>query len=260
VNLLCSRPQYDLSVTTLSPDGKVFQVEYAMNATAKKDTCVGIRCVDGVVLGVEKIVLSKMMTKGSNRHIETVDKHIGMAMCGLTADGRQLVRKGREEAEEYRNSYGHLIPGNVLADRVAAYMHMHTLYWTARPFGCSVLTATYDEDNGPQLYMADPSGVCHRYFAAALGKHRQSAKSELEKLPLKTITCREAVVEVAKIIYKLHNDIKDKDFELELSWVCDESNRTHVNVPKDIYDSACAVAAEEKRKLIMAAEDSEEDD
>jgi hypothetical protein len=69
---------YDLSVTTFSPDGRVFQIEYATKAVDNSGTVVGIKCKDGVVLGVEKLIPSKMLLEGSNRRIHAVHKHAGM--------------------------------------------------------------------------------------------------------------------------------------------------------------------------------------
>ncbi|BAF17818.2 Os05g0490800, partial [Oryza sativa Japonica Group] len=110
-----------------------------------------------------------------------------------------------------------------------------------RPFGCGVILGGYDRD-GPQLYMIEPSGLSYKYFGAALGKGRQAAKTEIEKLNLSELTCREGIVEVAKIIYGVHDEAKDKDFELELSWVCDESKRQHEKVPDDLVEQAKAAA------------------
>lgn len=250
---------YDQSVTTYSPEGRVYQVEYADKAVQKGGTIVGVRCTDGVVMGLEKMVTSKLLTKGTNRSISSVAMHAGMAIAGLSADGRQLVNKARDESSDYHNFYGHAIPGRILAKRVAGHVHMHTLYWYLRPFGCAAMIASYDSE-GPQLHLVNPSGVFHRYFAAAEGKHKQAAKSELEKLPLKTITCAQAVTEIAKIIYRLHDDIKDKEFELQMSWVCDASNRRHVRVPQNLVEAASKVALEEKRKAEMDDSESDSDE
>ncbi|KAG1338278.1 putative Proteasome subunit alpha type-3 [Cocos nucifera] len=128
-----------------------------------------------------------------------------------------------------------------MRERVAGYVHLCTLYWWLRPFGCGVLLGGYDRD-GPQLYMIEPSGVSYRYFGAAIGKGRQAAKTEIEKLKLSELTCREGVIEVAKIIYGVHDEAKDKAFELEMSWVCDESNRQHQKVPDNLLEEAKAAA------------------
>jgi len=86
----------------------------------------------------------------------------------------------------------------------------------------------------------------------------RSAKSELEKIDFKKITCREAVKEIARIIYKFHDDIKEKDFEVELSWVCEESNRQHQSVPTDLFNEAVSRAKELKRKEEMDTDDEKD--
>ncbi|KAG6413147.1 hypothetical protein SASPL_125849 [Salvia splendens] len=257
---------YDLSVTTFSPDGRVFQIEYAAKAVDNSGTVVAIKCKDGIVMGVEKLIASKMLLPGSNRRIHSVHRHSGMAVAGLAADGRQIVTRAKSEATNYEKFvsrhlsckvplvsvdaaeagdtemvYGEAIPVKELAERVASYVHLCTLYWWLRPFGCGVIVGGYDRD-GPQLYMIEPSGISYRYFGAAIGKGRQAAKTEIEKLKLSEMTCRQGVIEVAKIIYGVHDEAKDKAFELEMSWVCDESNRQHQKVPENLLEEAKAAA------------------
>jgi 20S proteasome subunit alpha 7 len=239
---------YDLSVTTFSPDGRVFQIEYATKAVDNSGTVVGIKCKDGVVLGVEKLIPSKMLLEGSNRRIHAVHKHAGMAVAGLAADGRQIVARARSEASQYLSFYGEDIPIKELCDRVAHYVHLCTLYWWLRPFGSATILGGYDRD-GPQLYMIEPSGVAYRYFGAAIGKGRQAAKTAIEKLKLSEMTCREGIIAVAKIIYEVHDEAKDKAFELELSWVCDESNKQHQRVPADLLEEAKVAAKAAKDAL-----------
>lgn len=251
---------YDHTVTTFSPDGRVFQVEYAVKAVEKSGTLLGIRCSDGVVMGVEKTIISKMLVEGSNRRLYTADTSTGIGTCGMPADARQLVNFARKEAREYKSFSGHPISGKVLAERMGGEVHTHTLYWYLRPFGSTVMVANYDEQTGPQLYMIEPAGEVYKYFASAVGKQRQGAKTELERLKFDTITCKEAVMEIARIIYKLHDDVKDKDFELEMSWVCDASDRKHVLVPADLKNEAVKAAKEAKEKAEMEDSDSEEEE
>ncbi|EPY80380.1 AT-rich interactive domain-containing protein 4A isoform 2, partial [Camelus ferus] len=210
---------YDLSASTFSPDGRVFQVEYAMKAVENSSTAIGIRCKDGVVFGVEKLVLSKLYEEGSNKRLFNVDRHVGMAVAGLLADARSLADIAREEASNFRSNFGYNIPLKHLADRVAMYVHAYTLYSAVRPFGCSFMLGSYSVNDGAQLYMIDPSGVSYGYWGCAIGKAKQAAKTEIEKLQMKEMTCRDVVKEVAKIIYIVHDEVKDKAFELELSWV-----------------------------------------
>jgi len=171
---------YDLSVTTYSPDGRLYQIEYAGKAVENSGTAVAIRCKDGVVFAVEKLILSKMLVE-SSRRIHHVDRHVGMATTGLIADARQLVNRGRYEARQYKSFYGDPSPIRILNERLSAYMQAFTLYGYMRPFGVSVLLGGIDK-NGPQLYMLEPSGVSYGYVACAVGKGKQAARTELEKL------------------------------------------------------------------------------
>ncbi|XP_061780428.1 uncharacterized protein [Nerophis lumbriciformis] len=83
-----------------------------------RSTAIGIRCKDGVVFGVEKLVLSKLYEEGSNKHIFNIDRHVGMAVTGLLADARSLAEVAREEASNFRSNYGHDIPLKVSRRRV----------------------------------------------------------------------------------------------------------------------------------------------
>lgn len=233
-------------------------MEYAVKAVEKSGTLLGVRCKDGVVMGVEKTIISKMLVAGSNRRLYSVDEHTGMGTAGLSADARKLVNYARAEAKQYKGFAGQCISGHVLAERVAGEVHMHTLYWYLRPFGSTVMIANYDETTGPQLYMVEPAGQVYKYHAAAVGKGSMGAKTELNKINFETVTCRQAVLDIAKIIYKLHDDVKDKDFELELSWVCDESGKKHTMVPEDLRAEAVKAAVEAKEKAEM--EDSDDDE
>mmetsp|Transcript_150 Transcript_150/g.382 ORF Transcript_150/g.382 Transcript_150/m.382 type:complete len:267 (-) Transcript_150:335-1135(-) len=251
---------YDLSVTTFSPDGRVFQVEYASKAIEKSGTAIGIRCSDGVVLGVEKAIISRMLLTSSNRRIHTVGIYNGIACSGFAADARQIVNRGREEAANYKSYYANVIPGNVLANRLAGFVHLYTLYWYYRPFGCSVLVGSYSPEGTPELHQIDPSGVSHSYYAAVVGKNKEAAKSELEKIDFRTYKCRDAVKEIARIIYKLHDESKDKDFTLEMTWACDETKSKHQLVPQDLLEEAVKNAKDLKAKEEQDSDDDDDDD
>ncbi|XP_050739143.1 proteasome subunit alpha type-3-like [Eriocheir sinensis] len=245
---------YDLSASQFSPDGRVFQVEYAQKAVENSGTAIGLRCKDGVVFAVEKIITSKLYERGANKRIFTIDTHAGLASAGLLADARAVVDVGRAEAANYRAEYGRPIPCKFLAERVSSYHHAYTLYSAVRPFGCSIMIGVYDED-GPQMYLIDPSGMCHGYWGCAIGKAKQNAKTEIEKLKLKDLTCKELVKEAAKIIYLVHDEVKDKLFEMELSWVCEESGGRHQFVPDAIYKEA-----ERYAKAALEEDSSDEDE
>lgn len=237
---------YDYSCGTFSPDGRIFQIEYANKAVENSGTAIGIKCNDGIVIAVEKPQVSKMLVAGSNRRVFGVDSHCGMVVTGFPADGRQMVNRAREEAQSYKETYGHKIVPSILANRLALYVHYFTIHGSLRPFGSVAIISGYDEDTkSHELYMVEPSGLCFRYFGCSAGKGAQAAKTEVEKILNRVastggITCREAVLELAKIMYVIRDPSKDKPFELEMGWLCEESQWKHSLVPADLLAEADA--------------------
>jgi len=228
---------YDIYVTTFSPDGKIFQVEYAQKAVENSETIVGVVCKDGVILGSEKLRITDLIVENTNPRNFTIDKSIGLSIGGRLPDGKNVMHRAREEAKAYRQNYGIDISGTTLTERLSQYVHTHTLYFAYRPFGCNVMIASADTD-GYKLYMIEPSGHYFGYFGCASGKGKQIAKGELDKRDFKSITCREALFHIAKILHKTHEEFKDKKFELDLTWVCKESNDEHVRVPEELQKDA----------------------
>eukprot|EP00730_Choanoeca_flexa_P018178 TRINITY_DN8825_c0_g1_i2.p1 TRINITY_DN8825_c0_g1~~TRINITY_DN8825_c0_g1_i2.p1 ORF type:complete len:255 (+),score=64.00 TRINITY_DN8825_c0_g1_i2:182-946(+) len=245
---------YDLSAQTFSPAGRVFQVEYASKAVDNSSTVIGLRCKDGVVFASENTIISKLHEAETIRRMHNVDRHLGIAFAGLLADGRAVVDEARAYASKYRGLYGSNMPAQKLNEELSGYVHQFTLYGAARPCGCSFLLGGCDPVDGPQLFMIEPSGVSWGYYGTALGKNKQAAKAEIEKLKLEEMSARELVKEAARIIYATHDETKDKEFELEMSWVCTESNGRHQHVPTDLFTEAEAYA---KAKM---DEDSDDDD
>ena len=190
-------------------------------------TCVGVRCAGGVVLAAEKLVASRLLVAGSGRRSHHVGRRHALCVAGLSADGRQLVPRARDEAASWRALYGADVPTRVLAERLASYMHQHTLFAWMRPFGAAVLLAGWDEAHGHQLFALDTAGTCHGYRAAALGKAASAARNEVEKLDFDALSVDQALLEAAKAVHRVHDDIKDKLWELELCVISDASG--HVN-------------------------------
>ena len=147
---------YDLSNSVFSPDGRNFQVEYAMKAVENGGTSIGLKCKDGIVLAVEKITNSKLLVPGKNKRIQTIDRHIGVAYSGLLPDGRHFVNRGRDEAQSFKSIFKNRISVPHLMDRLGIYVQNYTCYNSVRPFGIVGIVGGVD-DNGPHLYMIEPS-------------------------------------------------------------------------------------------------------
>jgi 20S proteasome subunit alpha 7 len=247
---------YDLSVTTYTPDGRVYQVEYAQKKVELSGTALAICFKDGVLFATEKLLVSKMLVPGTNKRTYPVHRNAGMVLAGLVADGRQLVARGRQESVNYKNAYAEEMPAHMLAERLGLFVHAYTLYWSIRPFGCSVLLGQVDEDTKkPSLFCVEPSGLVYKYKGTATGKGRQIAKTEIEKLlgadGASELTCKEALTAVAKILHKVHDE-KDTNFELECAWICADSDYKFAAVP-----TALVAEAEEKAKKQLEDEDED---
>jgi len=242
---------YDLSATTFSPDGRVFQVEYAQKAADNSGLTLGVCCKDGVVLAVEKILLSKMLLKESGRRVHLIDQHAILAVAGMGPDGRQLATRARQECEQYRNIFRAPMPGHLLAERIAGYVHVHSLYWHVRPFGCTVMIGTLEEKQGPALYMIDPSGTFYRYYGCAAGKGKQGAKTGLEKLDFRQLSCDDALLELAKLINEAHDESKDKPYEMEMIWIKSDTGKASL-VPPNLIETVRQRAEQIAREEEMA--------
>ena len=165
---------YDRGITVFSPDGRLFQVEYAREAVKKGSTTIGIKFKDGVALIVDKRSMSKLLEPKSTEKIHEIDEYIGCATSGLVADARVLVEEARKQAQIHKVNYGENIPVEMLVKKVCDYKQQFTQYGGARPFGTALLVAGTDED-GPHLFETDPSGAQVAYKATCIGNGRSSA-------------------------------------------------------------------------------------
>lgn len=192
------RSEYDRGVNTFSPEGRLFQVEYAIEAIKLGSTAVGIQCKDGVVIAVEKRLTSSLIEPGSIEKILEIDEHMGCAMSGLTADARTLVDHARVEAQNHWFTYNERMPveSNVhaISDLALDFSDSDSerKKVMSRPFGVALLVAGIDPREGPVLYNTDPSGTYTRYSAAAIGGAQEGATSMLQEQYNRNQTLEEA--------------------------------------------------------------------
>ena len=153
--------------------------------------------------------------------------------------------RGKEEAAQYEKMFGIKIPGASLSDRLAMQMQMKTIYANFRPFGTSVVLATWDHLKGPALWMIEPSGACYQYYGCASGRGKQLARNEIEKGGFRELTVDEALPRVAKLLLKSQDEIKEKKQELELT-VLSELNGEwrHRIIERSVADQLCKDALE----------------
>ncbi|MGB9881496.1 MAG: archaeal proteasome endopeptidase complex subunit alpha [Methanomassiliicoccales archaeon] len=162
---------YDRAITVFSPDGRLFQVEYAREAVKRGTTTVGLKFKDGVVLIVDKRIASRLMEPKSIEKIYQIDDHMGCATSGLVADARILVDQARIIAQINKITYDEAISVEALVKRICDFKQNYTQYGGVRPFGTALLVAGVDEQ-GEHLFETDPSGALVSYKAGSIGAGR----------------------------------------------------------------------------------------
>lgn len=172
------RNQYDTDVTTWSPQGRIFQIEYAMEAVKQGSAAVGLKSKEYAVLATLKRAPSELSSY--QRKIFKIDDHMGIAISGLTADGRILCRYMRNECLNHRYVYDSPMPLGRMVRQVADKAQVGTQRSWKRPYGVGLIVAGYDE-SGPHVFYNCPSGNYYDYKAFAMGARSQAAKTYLER-------------------------------------------------------------------------------
>lgn len=182
---------YDRAITVFSPDGRLFQVEYAKEAVKRGATAIGICAKDGVVFVAFKSIHSKLIVPESLKKIFEIDEHIGVIASGLIADARRLVDSARVDAQRHRITYSEAADVETIARSTCDLMQVYTQYGGIRPFGVSLLIGGYD--TAPRLYEAEPSGAMTSYRADAIGASKKEVDEILERRYKETMSVDDAI-------------------------------------------------------------------
>ncbi|WP_435332960.1 archaeal proteasome endopeptidase complex subunit alpha [Haloarchaeobius sp. TZWWS8] len=175
-----SQQAYDRGITIFSPDGRLYQVEYAREAVKRGTASIGVRTNEGVVFAVDKRIRSDLMERTSVEKIHKADDHIGIASAGHVADARQLIDFARRESQINQLRYGEPIGVETLTKRVTDHIQQYTQVGGARPFGVALIIGGI-EDGEPRLYETDPSGTPYEWKALAVGSDRGDIQDYLEE-------------------------------------------------------------------------------
>ncbi|GLI64979.1 hypothetical protein VaNZ11_008403 [Volvox africanus] len=214
---------YDRHITIFSPEGRLFQVEYAFKAVKTAGvTSIAVRGKDSVVFVTQKKVQDKLIDPSSVTRLFKITKYVGMLVTGLPADTRAIVQQARQQAADFRFKFGYEIPVDYLAKVLADKAQVYTQHAYMRPLGVVSMLIGIDEERGPQLFKVDPAGYYVGYKATAVGVKETEAHNFLEKKLKATpgLSYDEAVITAIGALQSVLSE-EFKAADLEVGVVCD---------------------------------------
>lgn len=170
---------YDRAITVFSPDGRLFQVEYAMELVNRGATILGIRCSEGVVIGAEENV-EPLEEEEYSWKIFKIDEHVAAAIVGLSSDARILIDQARVYAQSNRLTYDEPVDVEVITKRICDIKQLYTQHAGVRPFGVSIIFAGVDK-TGTRVFGTHPSGTYRGFKATAQGAGRETVAGILRE-------------------------------------------------------------------------------
>ncbi|KAF2071326.1 hypothetical protein CYY_007357 [Polysphondylium violaceum] len=233
--------RYDQRTTIFSPEGRVYQVEYAMTAIRHAGATVGILAKDGIVLAAEKKTTAKLLDGSStiSEKMFKIDEHVVCAVAGITSDANILINYARLSSQRYYYTYQEPIPVEQLVSQICDTKQGYTQYGGLRPFGVSFLYAGWDKHFGFQLYQSDPSGNFAGWKATSIGgENSQNAQSVLRSKYKPDINYKEALELALKVLTKTMDRSNVNSDKLEFSYFTKKGDQIvyHILSPKELDD------------------------
>ncbi len=177
--MLPAQQGYDRAITVFSPDGRLYQVEYAIETVRRGTIAVGIKTKDGIIIAVEEKP-RKLQISQTAQKIFQIDDHVGVAAAGYIPDARSQVDNARFFSQSNKLIYDEIVDVETIAKHLADQCQQFTQYAGVRPFGVSLILGGIDS-SGPQLFLTDPSGTYISYDAVAIGSGSDQVTEFLEK-------------------------------------------------------------------------------
>jgi len=235
--------RYDSRTTTFSPEGRLFQVEYAMEAISQAGAAVGIITRSGVTIAAERRILSKLLESSEKEKIYYINEHIAVAVAGISSDANILLNYARVVAQRHLFTYGELIPVEQLVQALCDQKQGYTQFGGLRPYGVSFLIGGWDKEFGFQLYQSDPAGNYTAWKATAIGSNAQSAHALLKSEFVETLSCEEGRELILKILRKSMDKTQLTPENIEMLEVSNDSYSQKVvirTLTRDEIHAACA--------------------
>lgn len=236
--MLPAQQGYDRAITIFSPDGRLYQVEYAIETVRRGAIALGIKCKDGIVMAVEEKV-RKLQISTSAQKIFQIDDHVGVAAAGYIPDARSQVDNARFFSQSNHLIYDEPVEVETIAKHLADQSQQYTQYGGVRPFGVALILGGVVHGM-PQLFLTDPSGAYISYDAVAIGAGSDQTTEFLEKQYSKDISIDDASVLAVASIYKSSED-KDSTDHIRMAHI-KNSTATYEDISADIISKYTAAA------------------
>jgi len=202
--MLPAQQGYDRAITVFSPDGRLYQVEYAIETVRRGTIAVGIKCKDGIVIAVEEKP-RKLQISDTAQKIFQIDDHVGVAAAGYIPDARSQVDNARFFSQSNKMIYDEPVEVETIAKHLADQCQQYTQYAGVRPYGVALILGGV-VNNTPQLYLTDPSGTYISYDAIAIGSGSDQVTDFLEKTYKKDLSLDDASILASAGIYLSSED------------------------------------------------------
>ncbi|MDH5697697.1 MAG: archaeal proteasome endopeptidase complex subunit alpha [Nitrosopumilus sp.] len=240
--MLPAQQGYDRAITVFSPDGRLYQVEYAIETVRRGTIAVGIKCKDGIIIAVEERP-RKLQISDTAQKIFQIDDHVGVAAAGYIPDARSQVDNARFFSQSNKMIYDEPVEVETIAKHLADQCQQYTQYAGVRPYGVALILGGV-VNNTPQLYLTDPSGTYISYDAIAIGSGSDQVTDFLEKTYKEDLSLDDASALASAGIY-LSSEDKDGTSHIRMAHikketglyelVSEEQITKYANVAKEKY-------------------------
>ena len=223
---------YDRALTVFSPEGRLFQVEYALEAVRRGTLAVAVKSKGDVCLAAQIKVASPLMDANSIDKLFQVDEHIGVAISGLHADARALINYARVQAQSFRLTYDEPVRLNMLAKAIADLKQQYTQIGGVRPWGCALFLIGIDA-SGPQIFTTSPSGIYRAFRAYAIGTGEANAREYLTDNYKEEMTFDELVNFTLKSLKESIDEEATKD-NIRMAYIKGEDKSFHMCTEQEV--------------------------
>jgi proteasome alpha subunit len=244
---------YDRAITVFSPDGRLYQVEYAIETVRRGTLAVGIMSKEGVVLAVEE-KSRKLQSGNLSQKIFQVDDHLGVVAAGYIPDARTQVDQARITAQSNRLVYDEIASVETISRKIADLAQQFTQYAGVRPFGVSLIIAGVDKE-GPELFLTDPSGTYVSYKAVAIGNESDQVIEYLEQNYNDNQSLEQACVLAIESVYLISED-KSESNHIKMAVIDVESKKMKRLTAEEV--EGYAIKSKNRETNIDASKNSKE--